>query len=58
MGTDEPSTASIGEPALLSRPSAAGAHPLRASAKSVRDAAYSAAFAPDSAAVSTAKFIR
>src|SRR3982751_448897 len=55
---DDTITASVGEPARLRRPSEGGAQPLRESEKSVRDAAYSAAFAPESAAVSTAKFIR
>src|SRR3954469_13517875 len=36
---EEVMTARVGDPARLSRPSAAGAQPLRASEKSVRDAA-------------------
>src|ERR1051325_9493899 len=58
IGHDDTMTAKVGEPARFNRPIEGGAQPLRASEKSVRDAEYSAAFAPESAAVSTAKFIR
>src|SRR5262252_8070670 len=47
----------MGDPAALSRPKDAGAQPVRAREKSMRDDTYKAALAPDRAAVSTTKVI-
>ena len=55
---EEASNAGFGDPAAFRRPSSAGAHPVRASENSMREATYRAALAPESAAVSTTKFIR
>jgi len=59
MGTPiaEASNASLGDPFLLSRPKAGGAHPRRASENNIRLAEYNAAFDAESAAVSTTRFI-
>src|SRR6266849_8081800 len=55
MPYDEANNASRGDPAAWSRPRKAGAHPVRASENRTREAAYSAAFAPDNAAVRITK---
>src|SRR5438132_389329 len=47
----------MGDPAAFSRPKAAGAQPVRASENSMREETYSAAFAPERAAVSTTNVI-
>src|SRR5579885_545294 len=54
---EEARSASLGEPAEVRRPKAAGAHPVRARENSIRDATYKAAFEAESAAVRTTKFM-
>src|SRR5580704_829318 len=58
MPNAEASKARLGVPFALNRPKLRGAHPLRAIENSILDETYSAAFAPDNAAVKTTKFIR
>src|ERR1700730_15405285 len=48
---EETSKARIGVPFVLRRPKARGAHPVRASENSIREEMYSAALAPERAAV-------
>jgi len=57
MPKDEANKARRGDPEELRRPKAAGAHPDRANENNTRDAAYKAAFAPESAAVKITKVI-
>src|SRR5262245_50848176 len=49
IANEEATTARVGDPARFRTPSDAGAHPFRASANSVRDDEYNAAFAADNA---------